>query len=82
MLSEHEWLFFAAVSLYLHCDSLDEDKDMAETTNFQMAIDLLCCHLGITEEEAKQQLGIGDEQRLQKQVIDAQQALMGFGSDR
>ncbi|MGC7914267.1 hypothetical protein [Vibrio anguillarum] len=32
---------------------------MAETSNYQMAIDLLCCHLGLSEDEAKQQLGIG-----------------------
>ena len=31
---------------------------MVEGTNTQMAIDLLCCHLGITEEEAKKQIGI------------------------
>ncbi|WP_175443172.1 hypothetical protein [Vibrio sonorensis] len=54
---------------------------MAEANNYQMAIDLLCCHLGITEEEAKQQLGIASEQQLQKQVVDTQQALMGFSSD-
>ena len=28
-----------------------------------MAIDLLCCHLGLTEDEAKQQLGISTEQQ-------------------
>ena len=32
---------------------------MAEAQSYKMAIDLLCCHLGLTEEEAKLQLGIG-----------------------
>lgn len=31
---------------------------MAETKDYQMAIDLLCCHLGLTEEQAKEQLGV------------------------
>ena len=31
---------------------------MVETNDYQMAIDLLRCHLGISEDEAKQQLGI------------------------
>ncbi|SJN54481.1 hypothetical protein RND59_12265 [Vibrio ruber] len=31
---------------------------MSEANNYQMAIDLLRCHLGLSEEEAKQQLGI------------------------
>ena len=55
---------------------------MVENTNFQMAIDLLCCHLGITEEEAKEQLGISDAQTMQKQIMDTQQALMGLAQER
>ncbi|WPC72201.1 hypothetical protein [Vibrio porteresiae] len=31
---------------------------MAELNSYKMAIDLLCCHLGLTEDEAKHQLGI------------------------
>ncbi len=34
---------------------------MTENKDYQMAIDLLRCHLGISEEEAKQQLGISTE---------------------
>ncbi|WED27737.1 hypothetical protein L3V77_05730 [Vibrio sp. DW001] len=48
---------------------------MVENTNFQMAIDLLCCHLGITEKEAKEQLGIGEDQLLHKQILDTQRTL-------
>ncbi|MDA0147278.1 hypothetical protein [Vibrio sp. LaRot3] len=55
---------------------------MAETNDYQMAIDLLCCHLGLTEDEAKQQLGISSEQVLQKRVIETQAALMGLNSDK
>ncbi|QMV14815.1 hypothetical protein [Vibrio spartinae] len=44
---------------------------MSEANNYQMAIDLLRCHLGLSEEEAKQQLGIDQpiyEQKTQNQV--------------
>ncbi|MDW6093216.1 hypothetical protein [Vibrio rhizosphaerae] len=43
---------------------------MSEANNYQMAIDLLRCHLGLSEEEAKQQLGIDQpvyEQKKQHQ---------------
>ncbi|KUI99064.1 hypothetical protein [Vibrio sp. MEBiC08052] len=43
---------------------------MSEANNYQMAIDLLRCHLGLSEEEAKQQLGIDQpvyEQKKQNQ---------------
>ncbi|WP_202600900.1 MULTISPECIES: hypothetical protein [unclassified Vibrio] len=54
---------------------------MAEANNYQMAIDLLCCHLGISEEEAKQQLGLSEETILKK-VSDTQQALMGIATEK
>ncbi|MDP5253658.1 MULTISPECIES: hypothetical protein [unclassified Vibrio] len=34
---------------------------MSEAKDYQMAIDLLCCHLGLSEEEAKHQLGLNPE---------------------
>ena len=49
---------------------------MAETHNYQMAIDLLCCHLDISEEEAKQQLGICSQQQMQKHGAETHQSLM------
>ncbi|GAK84380.1 hypothetical protein JCM19238_1947 [Vibrio ponticus] len=55
---------------------------MVETSNYQMAIDLLCCHLGISEEEAKQQLGISSEHAMQQRVAETQSALMGLNSDK
>ncbi|MCW8334830.1 hypothetical protein J4N42_08960 [Vibrio sp. SCSIO 43135] len=55
---------------------------MAETSNYQMAIDLLCCHLGISEDEAKQQLGIKQPQQAQQQISDTQQALMGLTQEK
>jgi hypothetical protein len=51
---------------------------MAEMSNYQMAIDLLCCHLGLSEDEAKQQLGISRTPSAQKQISDTHQALMGL----
>ena len=55
---------------------------MVETSNYQMAIDLLCCHLGISEEEAKQQLGISSEQPAQAHVLEMQQAMMGLSNEK
>ncbi|CAK4067443.1 hypothetical protein OH458_06325 [Vibrio sp. MarTm2] len=55
---------------------------MVETSNYQMAIDLLCCHLGISEEEAKQQLGISSEQGAQTHVNEMQQAMIGLSNEK
>lgn len=55
---------------------------MVEATSYQMAIDLLCCHLGITEDEAKEQLGISEAQKLQQQVANTQQSLLTLANDR
>ncbi|EGA70088.1 hypothetical protein VISI1226_18241 [Vibrio sinaloensis DSM 21326] len=55
---------------------------MVETSNYQMAIDLLCCHLGISEEEAKQQLGISSEQTTQTHINEMQQAMVGLSSEK
>ncbi|EDP58914.1 hypothetical protein [Vibrio sp. AND4] len=54
---------------------------MVETNNYQMAIDLLCCHLGISEEEAKQQLGISTNAHMAKRVAETQHALMGLSQE-
>ncbi len=51
---------------------------MVETSNYQMAIDLLRCHLGLTEEEAKKQLGLTEEKHLHKNDVETHHALMGF----
>lgn len=42
---------------------------MVEANNYQMAIDLLCCHLGISEEEAKQQLAFQLSSKLQSKSL-------------
>lgn len=55
---------------------------MAETSNYQMAIDLLRCHLGLSEDEAKQQLGIGSTPSAQQQISDTQQALVGLMQEK
>ncbi len=55
---------------------------MAEGSNFQMAIDLLCCHLGISEEEARKQIGIQPQPDIQTQISETQQALMGLTKDK
>ncbi|MGF1753687.1 hypothetical protein L4C33_08830 [Vibrio makurazakiensis] len=55
---------------------------MAESNNFQMAIDLLCCHLGITEEEAKKQIGVQPKKDVHTQISETQQALMGLTAEK
>ncbi|WP_100753015.1 hypothetical protein [Vibrio salilacus] len=55
---------------------------MVETNDYQMAIDLLRCHLGISEEEAKQQLGISADNTTQQRIAETQQALMGLSHER
>ncbi|MFV0450143.1 MAG: hypothetical protein ACK5MF_17130 [Vibrio sp.] len=56
---------------------------MAEAQSYKMAIDLLRCHLGLTEEEAKLQLGIGQEQSIQQHIAETQQAfaMLGLGQE-
>ncbi|WP_237363613.1 hypothetical protein [Vibrio marisflavi] len=52
-------------------------------SNYKMAIDLLCCHLGLTEDEAKQQLGISTEQQTQKTITDKErQAAFGMSDEK
>ncbi|MFA0438523.1 hypothetical protein BCU66_002300 [Vibrio sp. 10N.286.49.B1] len=55
---------------------------MVENNNFQMAIDLLCCHLGITEDEARDQLGIGETSELDAHILETQSALVGLSDEK
>ncbi|MBY6197457.1 hypothetical protein [Vibrio hangzhouensis] len=55
---------------------------MVENNNFQMAIDLLCCHLGISEDEAREQLGISDKSDVDIHIMETQSALMGLSDDK
>ncbi|AMG04188.1 MULTISPECIES: hypothetical protein [Vibrio] len=56
---------------------------MAEAHSYQMAIDLLCCHLGISEQEARAQLGLeAKEQTLQQKIVETQQSLMGMRAEK
>ncbi len=55
---------------------------MVETNNYQMAIDLLRCHLGISEDEAKQQLGISTDDYMATRIAETQQALMALGNEQ
>ncbi|WP_413110432.1 hypothetical protein [Thaumasiovibrio sp. DFM-14] len=50
---------------------------MADKENYQVAIDILRCHLGMSEEEAHEELGISNsEQQTQPNIVDTQQALL------
>lgn len=51
---------------------------MVNDTTYNMAIDLLCCHLGLSEDEARDQLGLESDQAIQKRISETQEALMGL----
>jgi hypothetical protein len=55
---------------------------MVENNNFQMAIDLLCCHLGISEDEAREQLGMSSPSDVDRHIMETQSALMGLREDK
>lgn len=42
---------------------------MEEKANYQMAIDLLSCHLGLSEEEAKEHLGIKNKKEEEESKV-------------
>lgn len=44
---------------------------MSETTNHQMALDLLRCHLGMSKEEALAELGVQSQDTVEEQVSNA-----------
>ena len=50
---------------------------MSETTNHQMALDLLRCHLGMSKEEALAELGFEGQESVEEQVFKAQAHLVG-----
>ncbi|WED23338.1 hypothetical protein L3Q72_04805 [Vibrio sp. JC009] len=60
-------------------DTLQRKKVMVESPNYLMAIDLLCCHLGMTEQEAMEQLGIDPAKNIHETIAETQQALLGSG---
>lgn len=55
---------------------------MVETNNYQMAIDMLRCHLGLSEDEAKQQLGLALGQSAQNHATEMQQAMLGLNEEQ
>ncbi|MDN3715683.1 hypothetical protein AB4343_02940 [Vibrio breoganii] len=48
---------------------------MADGTNHEMALDILRCHLGMSKEEALEELGISDAESVEQQVLNAQSQL-------
>lgn len=51
---------------------------MTENGSFQMAIDMLCCHLGLSEDEAREELGINSQSKTDQHIIETQSALLGL----
>ncbi|WP_197485298.1 MULTISPECIES: hypothetical protein [unclassified Vibrio] len=45
---------------------------MGENTNHEMALDILRCHLGMSKEEALEELGLGNFETVEQQVLNAQ----------
>lgn len=52
---------------------------MADHENYQVAIDILRCHLGMSAEEAYKELGI--EPAGNKHLTDTQEVLIGLTND-
>ncbi|WP_192867882.1 hypothetical protein [Thaumasiovibrio subtropicus] len=56
---------------------------MADNENYQVAIDILRCHLGMSVEQAHKELGIqAEEHKVNQQVIDIQEALMNINDSK
>ncbi len=56
---------------------------MADKEQYQVAVDIMRCHLGMSEKEAHAELGItAEENAVHQQVIDIQEALMGIDTDK
>ncbi|MDD1783681.1 hypothetical protein LRP49_21115 [Enterovibrio sp. ZSDZ35] len=52
---------------------------MADKENYRVAIDILCCHLGMSFDEACAELGLADDENSKlQQVSEMQQSLMGL----
>ncbi|MGR5061500.1 MULTISPECIES: hypothetical protein [Photobacterium] len=48
---------------------------MADHENYQVAIDILRCHLGLSADEARKELGLDGNN---KKLTDTQEALIGL----
>lgn len=55
---------------------------VVNTNDYQMAIDMLRCHLGLSEDEAKQHLGLSTENNEYKCVIETHKELSNLESER
>ncbi|WP_099612576.1 MULTISPECIES: hypothetical protein [Vibrio] len=55
---------------------------MTEVSRYQMAIDLLRCHLGLSEEEAKQQLGLSTEETIPSHIMNMPHSLVGLSQEK
>ncbi|USD64371.1 hypothetical protein [Vibrio sp. SCSIO 43136] len=55
---------------------------MNDDKSYQMAIDLLCCHLGLSEDEAKKQLGLEAAGMPSDRIVETQAALMGLNQEK
>ncbi|PCS24261.1 hypothetical protein [Candidatus Enterovibrio escicola] len=56
---------------------------MADKQNYLVAIDIFCCHLGMSVDEAYAELGLIDnENEKQQQFADMQQSLMRLLPER
>ncbi|MDX1301862.1 hypothetical protein [Photobacterium sp.] len=52
---------------------------MADQEKYQVAIDILCCHLGMTVDEAHKELGLDSSG--EKPLTNTQEALIGLTDD-
>ncbi len=55
---------------------------MTENGSLQMAIDMLRCHLGLSEDEAREELGIHSPDKTEQHIIETQSALLGLMQEK
>lgn len=56
---------------------------MADRENYRVAIDILCCHLGMSFDEACAELGLAEDDNLTiSNITETQQSMIGFLPDK
>lgn len=52
-----------------------------EKDNYQMAIDMLRCHLGLSEDEARTQLGLENQIQVQQRHLKSHEVIINYKSE-
>ncbi|MEI8611412.1 hypothetical protein P4S70_22100 [Enterovibrio sp. Hal110] len=55
------------------------EKTMADKENYRVAIDILCCHLGMSFDEACAELGLADDENHKLQQVSENASSLSMG---